>query len=389
MSTQAPESVMHSDQPEHPAPPTPGGRWRAMRRHLALTNRSITMTVSGLASFGLLLTMILQPVPLAVQGAGPTFDTLGSVNDVPLITVEGAETYPTEGELRLTTVTTAGGPGFPVDVGSVIRGWLSAGRKVVPVETAVDPSLTQEEQDLIGAQQMSSSQENATVSALTALGYDVPATLTISGADPDRGAAGAVEQGDVITSIRTPDLPTTTITTYADLDGALEATPPDTTVTLGVDRSGVATDVEILTTDDGAGGSLLGIYLSAEFEFPVEVDIKIENVGGPSAGTMFALGIIDQMTPGALTGGEVVAGTGTLSLGGDVGPIGGITLKMYAAERDGADYFLAPAANCGEVVGNIPDGLEVFRVATLDEARAAVEAIAAGNTSELPVCTAG
>ncbi|TDE97679.1 signal protein PDZ [Occultella glacieicola] len=379
---------MHPEPLQDPAPPSLGGRWRGLRRRLGLTTRSVTMTVSGVVAFGLLLTMILQPVPFAVQGAGPTFNTLGSVDDVPLITVEGAETYPTEGELRLTTVTTAGGPGFPVDVGSVIRGWLSAGRKVVPVETAVDPTLTQEEQDLIGAQQMSTSQENATVSALTALGYEVPATLTISGADPDRGAAGQVEEGDVITSIRTPDLPTTTITTYADLDAALTATPPNTTVTLGVDRVGVATDVEIVTSDDGAGGSLLGIYLSADFDFPVDVDIRIENVGGPSAGTMFALGIIDQMTPGALTGGEIVAGTGTMSLAGEVGPIGGITLKMYAAERDGADFFLAPAANCAEVVGNVPDGLEVFRVATLTEAETAVEAIAAGDTADLPVCTA-
>ncbi|SED70937.1 YlbL family protein [Ruania alba] len=347
--------------------------------------RSITMLVSGTLTLGLLLLMLLTPVPYAVQGAGPTFDALGEVSDTELITISGAETYPTSGELRLTTVTTAGGPGFPVDAGSVVRGWLDPGRRVLPVEGVIDPDVTEEEQDRIASQQMISSQENATVAALSSLGYDVPAELTMVGADPTMGAHGVVEGGDVISGISSGGT-YYEVPTYQALADVLDQTPASSTVTLEVDRDGERTDLEIVTTDDGTGASVLGIYLDAEFEYPVDVQIQIDNVGGPSAGTMFALGIVDRLTEGELTGGHVVAGTGTISLDGTVGPIGGITLKMYAAERDGAEFFLAPAGNCAEAVDAVPDGLQVVRVSTLAEARDAVEAIADGDTADLPSC---
>jgi len=103
---------------------------------------------------------------------------------------------------------------------------------------------------------------------------------------------------------------------------------------------------------------------------------------------MFALGIIDKLTPGPLTGGNDVAGTGTISVDGSVGPIGGIRQKLYGAKDDGAEYFLAPTENCAEVAGNVPDDLTVFAVSTLDEALAAVEVVAAeGDITALPTCT--
>jgi PDZ domain-containing protein len=102
---------------------------------------------------------------------------------------------------------------------------------------------------------------------------------------------------------------------------------------------------------------------------------------------MFALGIIDKLTPGALNGGELVAGTGTISSTGEVGPIGGIRQKLYGASGAGADWFLAPQSNCDEVTGHIPAGLTVFAVETLDDALTALEAISSdGDTSELPTC---
>ncbi|UFU05558.1 YlbL family protein [Ruania halotolerans] len=348
-------------------------------------SRSITMLISGVATLGLLLIMMLTPVPYAIQGAGPTFDTLGEVSDTELITISGAETYPTDGQLRLTTVTTAGGPGFPVDTGSVVRGWVDPGRRVLPVEGVIDPEVTEQEQEQIAAQQMISSQENATVAALTSLGYEVPAELEVVGADPTMGADGVVAEGDVVTAISSAGA-RTEVTTYQALANVLDETPAGSIVTLEVLRDGEETELDVVTTDDGAGMSVLGIYLDAEFEYPVDVQIQIDNVGGPSAGTMFALGIVDLLTEGELTGGHVVAGTGTISLEGTVGPIGGITLKMFAAERDGAEFFLAPSGNCGEVSGAVPDGLQVIAISTLEEARDAVESIADGDTADLPAC---
>lgn len=354
------------------------GRW-------GVTPRLITMTGAAVVTFALLLTMMTVDVPYGVRAPGPIVDTLESSGDVELITVEGTETYPTSGHLFLTTVTTAGGPGYEVDAGGVIRGWISPDIMVAPVESFFDTSQTQDQISDASQQQMLSSQQNATVAALTALGHDVPARLTIVGVQAGSGSDGAVEDGDVITGIEVGG-ERTVVATYADLDDALERTDPGTTVQLEVERAGEVTPLPIVTGDDGAGGSVLGVFLAGEFDYPVDVHIEIENIGGPSAGTMFALGIIDKLTPGEMTGGNSIAGTGTISLGGDVGAIGGIRQKLAAARAGGAEYFLAPLANCAEVVGHVPNGLQVVGVSTLEEARAAVEAIAAGGGADLPSC---
>ncbi len=137
------------------------------------------------------------------------------------------------------------------------------------------------------------------------------------------------------------------------------------------------------------GSVVLGVGVRMDYEFPIDVELQLDNVGGPSAGMMFALGIIDKLTPGAMTGGEIVAGTGTIDSAGEVGAIGGIRQKLWGAEDAGADWFLAPASNCDEVTGHVPDGLSVFAVSTLDEARTIVEAIGEGaDTSGFASCPA-
>ena len=358
---------------------------RARLADRGVSPRLVTMAVAALATFSLMLVTMLLPVPYAVQAPGPVIDTLGDVDGVELIHIEGTETYETSGALQLTTVTTAGGPGYPVDSGGVIRGWLSPTTTVAPVELFFDPGQSQDEIDQTSAQQMISSQQNATVAALTELGYDVPAELTVVGTQQGSGADGVAQDGDRIVGIVTGD-EEVEVVTFADLADVLAATPPGSTVDLVVDRDGERVALPVVTGDDGRGGSVLGVLLDGEFDYPVDVRIQIENVGGPSAGTMFALGIIDMLTPGEMTGGHNVAGTGTVSLGGLVGAIGGIQQKMAGARAADAEYFLAPLANCGEVVGHVPAGLRVVAVSTLAEARAAVEAIGAGDTADLPTC---
>ncbi len=366
--------------------PTPS---RSRMAAWGITPRLVTMAASAAVTFVLLITMMLVPVPFGVQAPGPTLDTLGETNDVPLIQVDDdTPTYPTSGELLMTTVTTAGGPRYPVDATGVVRGWFDPTTKVAPIETFYDPSQTQEEIDSESTQQMVSSQQNATVAALTELGYDVPAVLTIVGSAEGTGADGVVADGDVLTAIDAGQ-GRVDIDTYQRLAEVLAATPPGTEVTLAVDRDGAETDLSIVTGDDGRGGSLLGVFLNGEFDYPVDVHIQIENVGGPSAGTMFALGIVDVLTPGEMTGGEIIAGTGTMSLGGVVGPIGGIQQKMAGARSDGAEFFLAPTDNCSEVVGHVPGGLQVVEISTLEDARDAVETIGSGDPAAiaaLPTC---
>ena len=130
----------------------------------------------------------------------------------------------------------------------------------------------------------------------------------------------------------------------------------------------------------------LGIAAGYSYDFPFDVEIQLDDVGGPSAGMMFALGIIDKTTPGELNGGERVAGTGTITASGTVGPIGGIRQKLYGALDACATVFLAPSSNCDEVVGHVPDGVRVVRVATFDEGLSAVEDIASGEDEALAAC---
>ncbi|MGC5615333.1 YlbL family protein [Georgenia sp. Z1491] len=361
---------------------------------VALAARTLTLAVSGTLTVLLLLVIMLVPVPYVVERPGPTADTLGELQGHPLITVDGAETYPTSGELRLTTVSTLGGPGYPVTAGDVVRGWVLGSETVVPREAVYSETETSESIAERGQAQMLSSQTSSTVAALTELGHEIPMTLTVSVVSQDSGAAGVVEVDDVITGIAAPGGRMEDVPDYQELVGTLAEVEPGQTVRLRVERDGEPREVEVVTSAppvDATGaplqeGSLLGIGILPDVDLPVDVAFDIDRIGGPSAGMMFALAIIDMLTEGELTGGEVVAGTGTMDLAGRVGPIGGVRKKMVGAENDGADWFLAPASNCAETVGYVPDGLTVVRVATLEEARTAVEEIAAGRGDQLPGC---
>ena len=353
----------------------------AAASEVPLRPREVVAAVSGLLTALLLFVMVIVPPPYVVESPGPTVNVLGEFDDEPLIQVVGSPTYPTSGALSLTTISVLGGPSDPVSLMGVVRSWLSGRDAVVPIELLYPRDRSADEiADLLAAQ-MVSSQENATVAALSELGYDVPAELTVVSAVSDGAADGVLEAGDILVSAGEEPL-----SSYRALADVLRRTPPGTELGVTALRQGEQVKATIVTSDDGAGGSRLGVLLDPAFEFPVDVRIRLEDVGGPSAGLMFALGIVDVLTPGAMTGGESVAGTGTISADGQVGPISGIRKKLVAARRDGAEFFLAPAANCAEVEGFVPDGLRVVGVATLAESRAAVREIGEGRLADLPGC---
>lgn len=351
--------------------------------------RTVTLAVSVLLTALLGAAALVLPTAYAVRLPGPTEDTLGTqtvgegddAREEQLVHVEGAPTYPSTGELRLTTVSVGGGPVSDVFAGDALLAWVSPARAALPASVVFPQEVTRQEQEEQSAAQMTSSQEAATAAALTELGYDVPATLTVAGAVEDAPAAGVVAAGDVIRS-----LDGRAVASYAELLDLLSGVTPGDDVVLGVERDGRARDLTITTTE-GDGRAALGVYVAADYDFPVDVTIRIEDIGGPSAGMMFALAIVDELTPEDELDGAVVAGTGTIDVDGAVGRIGGIVQKLRGAERDGAEWFLAPADNCDEVVGSVPDGLRVVKVATLAEARDAIEAIGAGQGDGLPTCS--
>jgi PDZ domain-containing protein len=329
------------------------------------------------------------PSPYVIERPGPVFDTLGDVenaagDDVPLIDIPDETTYPTSGQLDLLTVYIDGSRERPLAWIEVAQAWFDPSRTVLPVDLVYPEGQTDEEADEESAQDMSNSQQDAVAAALGELGIPFESDFVISGIIDDSPADGVLETGDeVLTAngIEVHDVEgLRAVVVDAGVGGAVE---------LEIRRDGVTSTVTLVPAASPTDQSpVIGVYAGQRYEeFPIDVRIQLENVGGPSAGMMFALGIYDKLTPGELTGGEHIAGTGTIVGSGAVGPIGGIVQKMYGARAAGAAWFLAPESNCEDVVGNIPDGLEVFSVSDLDEAIATVEAIAADDTADLARCS--
>ncbi len=319
-------------------------------------------------------------LPFVVMSPGPATNILGTVDGKPLLSVDGATTYPTAGTLDFTTVSVDGGPGVKVTLYDLGRAWLTDAEEVLPVDQVFPPDADEEQVEEEGAAEMAGSQSVATATALRALGRDVPQTVVIAAVPKGSPSEGALRADDVIVSV--DGAPASS----ADaVRAAVRKHGPGESFPVVVRRDGSERTVAARTaTSDGR--TVIGVALRLDYDLPVDVTLNTGSVGGPSAGLMFSLAIYDVLTPGELNGGKDVAGTGTLGDDGRVGPIGGIRQKVVGAQRAGAEFFLAPAENCAELEGAVPDGLQVFRVASFDEGLASVEAIASGDTAALPTC---
>jgi PDZ domain-containing protein len=339
------------------------------------------MLLAGMSALGLGIAVGTLPVPYVVESPGPTYNTLGESQGSPVISISGRETYPATGNLDLTTVYVDGGPNGPVSILDAFSAWIDPSKAVHPVELLYPTGTTKEEAEEQSSVAMTTSQENAVASALKEL--DIPFGQQLQAADlsENSASAGKIQPGDILKTINGKDI--TALAVVQEELAAGNGAP----VSVVVERDGQSVTETITPKDNGEGRFILGVMLKYLFTFPFDVEISLEKVGGPSAGLMFSLGIIDTVTPGDLTGGKHIAGTGTISPDGLVGPIGGIEQKLQGARAGGATLFLAPAANCQEVAGRIPDGLQVVRVETLAEARDAVERAGNGqDTSGLPAC---
>lgn len=369
----------------------PGGK-RKGRKGRGLTALLVSVVVLGAVALGI----STLRAPYVLEGPGPTLDVLGDANGGPVLAIDGLPTYDTAGELRMTTVSVRGGPGYHVTYWEVARAWLDPEWDVVREEEIYPPGITQQEVDQQGAAQMVTSQENAMARALTEIGQKVPAKLTAVGVGKGSDAAGKLEEGDVLTHISAPGRDRVALEYYDSIHSFLSATEPGTEVTVEYLRNGQPGKAQIRTHAPvnghtggpllGASGSRLGIYLSVDMDLPFDVAISVDGISGPSAGLMFTLALIDKLTPGELTGGANVAGTGTLGMDATVGPIGGAPMKIAGAKRDGAEFFLLPVDNCADVAGRAPEGIQVVAVASLSEARQALEQIADGQTGQLQTC---
>jgi len=345
-----------------------------------MSPRVATLAAAGVLVVVLAAVAALLPVPYVALSPGPTTNTLGAVGDTALIRIDGRRTYPTDGHLDLTTVSVLGGPRQRLDIVTALSGWLDDEVAIVPEEQIYPGDETAEEVERQSAAEMTESQENATTAALRELGIPVTTRVVVDMLSEDSPSKGKLRPGDVVVEVDGQPA-----TGGARLRELITAHEPGERVDLVVRRDGRQLE-RTITTKESDGRAIIGILTRDDADYPFTVEISLRDVGGPSAGLMFALGIVDKLTPGPLTGGRYVAGTGTIDDEGHIGAIGGIPQKMAGAVDAGATDFLVPAENCQEAVRTAPDGLRLVKVESLATAVDALEALREDRVADVPAC---
>jgi Lon-like protease len=295
-----------------------------------------------------------------------------------LLTVPDGHGHHVDGATLLTDVGVD-----PVTLASWIGAQFSSDTTLVP-RNVLTGHLPVSEFDAQGTVDMEESQLTANAVALRQLGYQVPERdvgATVYVIDPNSPAWHALHIGDVISAVDG-----TAVTNPAQLVAAIRRHRPGETVTLrvgSISKPLPGHDVSVRLGSMRSGGhtvAFLGIGApGAEVEamgtqphyaFPFEVKIDSDNIGGPSAGLAFTLGILDSLSGGHLTGGRTVAATGTIRPDGSVGEVGGVAQKTVAVERAHASVFVVPQGELGVARAHATPGLKVVGVSSLHQALA-------------------
>ncbi|MEV0525684.1 PDZ domain-containing protein [Streptomyces sp. NPDC050439] len=359
-----------------------------------MPRRTATMLASTLMLIALLCAGVLIKVPYSEMSPGPTVNTLGDHGGEPVLQISGHKTYPTTGHLNMTTVRVTSAD-YNMNIAEAVYGWMAHDNIVVPHDTLYPDGKTEQQSSQENAEEFSQSQESAKVAALRELDLPVKSQVVVSTVFKNSPAEGKLHAGDVIKKV--DGKPVKEMTDVAELvtkhkpgqDVVFSLVPVKEAA--AAEKAGKeptrTEDVKITTEKAKDGRAIVGIQAGTDHTFPFTIDIKLADVGGPSAGLMFALGIVDKLTPNDLTGGNFVAGTGTIEDNGKVGPIGGIGMKTVGARAKGAEYFLTPKDNCATAAKDVPDGLTLVKVDTIDDAVDSLDAIRKGDTADLPQCT--
>ena len=323
------------------------------------------------------------PTPYVIEQPGPAYNVLGIDSGKQIISISNAPTYATAGSLDLLTVQIAGNRSQTPSWMEIFNAWMDPSKSVIPIDQVFPANQTIEQSTAESTAMMEQSQQEAIAVALKNLGYQVPVQVYVSEVTKNSPSSGQIVAADFVQKVNG-----TKVETIEGLRKKVNEFDGKTPLTVELLRNGEKKIFNITPKKDETGAYRIGILVGYKYDFPVKVNLELADVGGPSGGMMFALGICDKLTPGQLTGGHDIAGTGTIDGAGVVGPIGGIQQKMFGAKNAGAKFFLAPKDNCSEVVGHVPAGLKVFKVTTFTDALNAVEEIGRGaDLSALPTCT--
>ncbi|WP_253852497.1 YlbL family protein [Prauserella alba] len=340
------------------------------------TRRTWTIVFSAVLVVAFVLVGSFVKVPYVALGPGPTYDTLGDVDGDHVVAIDGERSYDTEGQLRMTTVSL----NDDVTLFGALGLWISGRYAVAPREEYFRPGQTDEEVRKENVAQFRSSQSNAEVAALRSLGY--PVKVVADQVVADSPASRVLEPGDQLVSVNGKR-----VAGRRDVTAALENTRPGQQIDLTYQRGEQqprTVQIDLARHPEGGQQGFIGVQPADRADVPFTVDISLEDVGGPSAGAMFALAIVERMEQENLVDGRHVAGTGEIDSQGNVGAIGGISFKVVAAKEDGATTFLVPERNCAEAVSAAPDGLQLVRIGTLDDAISALRNLKAGKP--VPTC---
>ena len=348
-----------------------------------MSRRTASLTVASLVLVALVCVAIFVPMPYVVMSPGLTENTLGTVKGKPVIAVSGHKTYPTSGHLDLTTVSVTS-PGSPSRLPDILAAWWSANEIVLPRDVVYPPEQSVQAVKKENEAAMLDSQSLAIAAGLAEAGID-SVSVTVHSVEPGAPADGVLRKGDEIVAVNGRR-----VDSSQDAVAAISGLAPGSRVKLMLSRDGDDRTVSVKTeaSPDDESKARVGVQLSEDFDPPFDVKVTLgREIGGPSAGLIFALAIYDLITPGELTGGRYVAGTGTIDPAGAVGPIGGIQQKIAGASQNGATIFLVPADNCDEA-GQSPlaDEIDLVKVATMDDAVAALRAYSEGTESTLTMC---
>jgi PDZ domain-containing protein len=320
--------------------------------------------VAGALFVVLFLLALVLPVPYVVLSPGPTFNTLGADDSgKAVISVSGHPTYSDNGHLNMTTISVV----TRLTLAQALRGWFRHDLAVVPRDVIYPPNESDQQVRQQDAADFKASQTSATTAALRYLGVKGTVHVLVDKVTKGSPADGQVQAGDEFVAVDGQK-----VTDAKSLRALIGTRQPGQPVRLTLVRAKKTLDVTVGTTStkdkDGTVRPIIGVETRERTDYPFQVTISLGDIGGPSAGLMFALGIVDKLQPGSLTDGRFIAGTGTIDDDGVVGPIGGIQQKLIGARRKGATVFLVPAANCKEALSSPPAGLKLVKVSSLKSA---------------------
>jgi Lon-like protease len=347
-----------------------------------MSRRTVSSILASVLLAVLFAVAVMTPVPFITMSPGPTVDVLAENHGKEIVEVKGHKRYPTDGRLELTTIKLTG-PKQEVSIGEALTAWFDTSRAVYPREAFYAPNESEQDVQTESAVQMVSSQDAAVEVALSELGYKVDKVTEVLVVKNGSPADGKLRARDQIVSINGEQ-----IRNVDDVSRLVRRTPDGEAATFVVRRGGKEETVAV-APEPSKDGPKVGIVVGPGYNFPFDVSVNIDDrIGGPSAGLIFSLAVYDTLTPGALTGGAAIAGTGTIAEDGTVGPIGGIQQKIIAAADSGAELFFVPPRNCESAlaVGLDEKEMRLVKAPTMHSAVESLKKYVDDPHAALPKC---